>query len=438
MVDKLRKKFSLFAIFSVFIFLTLILVTINIVNFSLVASDADNITNTIKQNGGHYEAQREDMQPPEETSFIETSETSSVIVTNLVMYAGGQSGQGGPGGGGQGPMGPDSPETKDSLRYFTVSFDQNGNATMVEYKINYFSNEEAISLATSLVNKSTGWVKQTYRYRVWTANNDTVKYVTVIDQARELRPSYNVLYASLIGGGVGLIITIIAVHFLFKRFMRPIEEADNKQRRFIANASIALRTPISIMNLDNATLIKEHGNSEANKSINHELKKMLDLANDLNAFSLITSTKVVFEDINISNVTKEVISRYDSALKNNNREVEVNIEDDIIKAADVGMIQKMLSEIIENAAKYSEKHVEIKVFKENERIIMEFRNDSEGIPEGTLDRVFDRFYRLDYKDHSTYEGNGIGLAIVKDIVSKHSGRVIAKGENGEFVLKVEL
>ena len=408
MISKIRRKFSLFAILSVFIFLSLILLTINIVNFSLVASDADRITSNIQANGGHY-------------------------VSEHIPAPGEDKGRPG-----QDQMGPDSPEMKDSLRYFTVSFDENNEPKIVEYKINYFSKEEAIDLAKELKKQSTGWTQRVYRYRVWKSEDKITKYVTVIDQGRELTPTYNVLYTSLIGGGVGLAITIIGIYLASKFLVKPIEYTDNKQRRFIANASIALRTPISIISFDNATLAKENGNQEANKSIDHQLKKLLDLADDLNAFSLIASSKSDFGLINVSNVAKEIINRYLNAFSSNHKELITNIEDDISFNVDLGMMQKLLSEIIENCLKYSDSRVEVNISKENERLIMEFKNDCKGIPDGTLDRVFDRFYRLDYKDHSIYEGNGMGLAIVKDIVDKHKGRAIAKGENGYFVLKIEL
>jgi signal transduction histidine kinase len=69
--------------------------------------------------------------------------------------------------------------------------------------------------------------------------------------------------------------------------------------------------------------------------------------------------------------------------------------------------------------------------------VLETRNDFPGNAEGPLDRVFDRFYRLDADNMSKYEGNGVGLSIVKEIVDAHRGRAKAKGEGGDFVLKIE-
>ena len=294
-----------------------------------------------------------------------------------------------------------------------------------------------LQIQRGLTKKSTGWVQKIYRYRVYQLNEKNVVYVTLIDQGRELKPCFNVLYTSLIGEGIGLVFTTVAVILISRWLVEPIVYSDNKQKRFIANASNALRTPASIISLDNATLINENGEKEANKSIRYQLKTIIDLANDLNAFSLIAESKGEFEELNLSNICKETIKKYESGFESGKKELRVNIEDNVMLNGDLGMIQKMLSEVMENTLKFSETFAEINIKKDKERVVLEFINDAKGIPNGTLDRVFDRFYRLDYKDHSKYEGNGIGLSIAKDIVDKHKGRIIAKGENDNFVLKIE-
>ena len=95
MIKKLRIKFVVYTLISVFVFLGIILSTINIVNFVLVANSADEMTLRIQNNGGHVTP--------------------------------------GPNGGpkqGSEPFGPDNPDMRDSLRYFTYRFDQNGNGVV--------------------------------------------------------------------------------------------------------------------------------------------------------------------------------------------------------------------------------------------------------------------------------------------------------------------
>ena len=296
MINKLRRKFTIVAISCVFLFLTAILLVVNVVNFSLVGNDADIITERIMLNGGRLNNMPEPEPNPGESEQA------------LIQYAPGQN-----------PMGPESPELKDSLRYFTIKFDKNNEATVVDFKINAFTEEEATNIARGLTRKSTGWVQKIYRYRVYQLNEKNVVYVTLIDQGRELKPCFNVLYTSLIGEGIGLVFTTVAVILISRWLVEPIVYSDNKQKRFIANASNALRTPASIISLDNATLINENGEKEANKSIRYQLKTIIDLANDLNAFSLIAESKGEFEELNLSNICKETIKKYESGFESSKK-----------------------------------------------------------------------------------------------------------------------
>lgn len=412
MVKKLRKKFIIYSISSIFAFLVLILTTINVVNFSLVASNADNLTSVIEENGGHYESINQDMLPPEEQTNTSNNDFRP---------------------------GPGSPEMKDSLRYFTFQINNDGSTTEIEFKINAYDKLEAENWAKELSNTNpiVGWSRIYYRYRIFTDINNN-RFVTVIDQSRELAPCYNVMYASLIGSSIALVIVTVIMILISKKLVQPLIDNDNKQRRFIAHAANTLRTPLSVIAIDNATLVNSNGNKDSNISIDKQIKKLTDLADDLNSFAVMNDVNPILIEVNITNLIKEIAARFISGFNDSNKKLDLELEDNIFLTIDKGMFEKMLTEIFENLLKYSDSNAKVKLFKEDERLLIIFINDAKGIPEGSLDRVFDKFYRLDYKDHSQYDGHGVGLAIVKEIIDKHHGRISAKGEDDTFILKIEL
>ena len=397
MIKKLRKKLIIYTILGVFSLIVIILTTINVTNFVMVAEQADDIAQRIKKNDGEMPSSDPGQMP--------------------------------------GPMDPNSPENLASFRYCTYSQEEDD---FMYYNLQPEKKEEFLSLARKLVDGGAkkGWTQTVYRYRVY--KKADVKYVVLLDQSRELIPSYRILAVSLISSVVGFGIITLLTFVAANKLIKPIEDSDTKQRRFIADAAIALKTPTSVISIDNATLTNEHGEEPANKSIRKQVDKLLDLAEDLNALTAASEVRANKVEFNLTNLLKDVINQYHFAFSDNKKDLRVDLQEDVLFVGDDGMFKKMFSEIIENALKYSDKEALITLRSENNRITLGFKNDAKGIPEGSLDRVFERFYRLDYKDHSQYDGSGVGLSIVKEIVEKHDGRIIAKGESDMFILKIEL
>lgn len=403
MYKKLRKKIIISTMSTIFALLMVVLGIINVTNFVLVAEEADQVTLRLlenKDNGGEI--------PPESVLSLE--------------------------GGGPGSMGPNSQETMDSMRYFIYD---SASASLKSFNMSAIDESEAISWAESLLKSaSKGWTKTTYRYRV--SKEKETSYVVVIDESRELNPSYRILITSIVASLIGMIAMFAVIFFVSKMIVKPIEDADNKQKRFIADAALALKTPVSVISIDNATLVNENGENDANKSIKHQVNKLLDLSNDLNTLASLNKSGIKKEEFNLSNVMLEIANQYQYAFADNKKELNGDIQKDVTYSGDSSLFRKLLSELFENTLKYADSKANVSLHQEGERITIEFANDCKGIPEGTLDRVFERFYRLDYKDHSIYDGSGVGLSIVKEIVDNHQGRIVAKGENDNFIIKIEL
>ena len=213
-MNKVRRKFVLYSELAIFILLTALMSVINVINFTMAAEDADLITQQIKDRGGYYDRSdafsrsggsdpgaarqgEQDKQPalPETTGSAAGKSSGSGI--GLSRF-----------GDNIGPMGPDSPEMNSSLRYFTVSFDENKSPSVVVYKISAITEDEAKELASSLLGSAkTGWVNGVYRYRIY--KHDGVRYITVIDQGRELTSSYRILLISVCGGLVFMLLNVI-------------------------------------------------------------------------------------------------------------------------------------------------------------------------------------------------------------------------------------
>ena len=412
MIKKIKRKFVLTSLLAVTILLVTILGVVNIVNFTMIANDADQVIGRIIT---------------EEDAFI----------NNQGGNPGGDPGMmpspnDNPAPGGMDPMGPSSPDMAGSMRFIKITFDKNGNVINAVYKLSAVTEEEAIEWAKELLNSGSGWTHLTYRFR--TIKNGGNKTVIVVDESRELLPSYRVLIASAIGTIVGVLISFALLIVISKRFVKPIEESDTKQKKFISDAARVLKNPVTIIALENDVIKASAGESESTKSIDKQLVKLNKLTKKMNELIILNDINDEDKDILLSEIVNNVLDLNKKSFDEKGINLTSQIEKDVVINASSEIIKKMIEEIVSNALKYARSVFKVNLKKENSRIVLEFTNDASGLQDGPLDRVFERFYKMN-EDSS---GSGLGLSFVKEAVKKYNGRVSAKVLESFFILRIEL
>lgn len=402
-MSKTRKKFIFYAITAVFVLLTVMLTIINTINFTMAAEDADRVTMRIVEGNGAFE----EIRGPEPVQFA-------------------------PFGGKNKPVGPDSPELPYSARYFTVKFKKDGNSSIVAMNISAYDEASAVSTAKKLLNKSaTGWVDTYYRYRVYEHKGST--YVTVIDQGRELLPSYRILIISVIGEIIGVAVCFGFLVFISGKLFKPLEEADRKQKAFISEAEKQIKLPLTVINTDIEIIEKEYGESEFTQSIRRQVKKMTDLTKRLGDISGGSSDKEQKTVCDISNIWQTELDKAKMKFEEKGINVSVNIEEDVTLECDEGSAKKTAAEIIDNAYKFARKYADFEIIRSKGHIIITQKNDTE-LADENIEQVFDRFVKLDNAKNT--DGNGLGLNYVKNAVKESGGRVSANLQQNTFILKI--
>ncbi|MDY6392341.1 MAG: HAMP domain-containing sensor histidine kinase [Bacilli bacterium] len=406
MIERFRKKFIAYATLSIGLLLLLILGAINITNFTMVATDADSLTQALADAGGNF---KEPVKP-----------------------------EGEPGEGGT-PMRPDGPEMRMSARYFTVKIDSDGTASMVAFHMTNFTVDinEALSWGASLKSQSKGWTRTYYRFRSY--NYEGATYVSVIDYNRELSPSYRVLWGSIIGSAAGILISFFLLIPVSKILVKPLVVSTRKQQRFISDASHELKTPITIISANNEIMEAVHGESEQTTAISKQVSRLTAMVKNLNALARMEEQETqVMGEVDISAIASDVVTSFHDAFEAKGINFSAELPPNLKIKGDGNALSKLISIFLDNALKYSLTTAEFHLYCNEGRTMIKVINDAEGLEEGSLDQVFDRFYRSDIARASGIEGSGIGLSIAKEIVANHRGRIMAKCVEGKFIIKAEL
>ncbi len=203
------------------------------------------------------------------------------------------------------------------------------------------------------------------------------------------------------------------------------------RKEFLQNLSHELKTPIFaiqgyVETLLNGALHDEKVNTRFLQNTSHNIDRLVNLVDDLDAISRLESgeLQLQFQNFIIQDLVKEV---YDSLyLKAEEKEIKTSIkkgcEIPLTVHADKEKIRQVLINLIDNALKYGKQggNIEASFYKiEGKNILIEISDDGAGIAAEHLSRIFERFYRTDHARTRKEGGSGLGLSICKHIIEAH-------------------
>lgn len=243
-----------------------------------------------------------------------------------------------------------------------------------------------------------------------------------------------------------------AIKKMFKKEKSDIEYLHRLQKvrsQFLANVSHELRTPIFtiqgyIETLLNGAVNDKKVNLHFLEKANQNTISLSNLLNDLIDISMIESgeMRMSYRYFKINELINQVVQENKKVAEDKNLELNyIPARDDLEVFGDKEKLRQVLVNLILNAIKYTEKgKVEIFVEEENKRAKVIVRDTGIGIPENYLDRIFERFFRVDKARSRSLGGTGLGLAIVKHIIEAHNSKVTVTSKEGEgsefsFLLK---
>ena len=217
-------------------------------------------------------------------------------------------------------------------------------------------------------------------------------------------------------------------NILAKTLDKEAESAD----KWLADISHELRTPLAILKSELEAIedgIREFDEETLN-SLTHEVKRINTLVNDLYELSLSDLGAMKYQMVE-TDIKTNIESSIES-FRDRYREAEIDIKTNFDEVGNIlgdqHRLTQLFTNLLENTLKYTDGpgSLNINMHDTGNEIIISFADSAPGVDESTLDKIFDRFYRVELSRSREMGGAGLGLSICSEIVDAHSGLIKAK------------
>ena len=264
--------------------------------------------------------------------------------------------------------------------------------------------------------------------------------IVFLDKTQENAVLNRLLFTFLIIGIISLGLMFMISLFLANNALIPIKTAWNKQKKFVADASHELKTPITVINT-NLEIVMDNKedtvNSQAKWLTNAqwEITRMAKLVEDLLLIASSDSEESsIFKAVfNMSYAVQQSILPFEPLAKSSEITIKTEIQPEVEYLGDEGRIKQLITILIDNAIKYTPKggNIALKLRLCESNIEICVIDTGEGIPKEHLDKVFERFYRVEKSRSRSFGGSGLGLSIAQCITQEHGGNISVKSTFGE-------
>lgn len=337
------------------------------------------------------------------------------------------------------------PVFMDTIAYTAIYNDDYDVIDIMNHTQNDISDEEIKEIAENILkqeNNKTMKIGNLYfdRYSYSYKGHNSL---TIIDNITAQTKLVSLLKTSIIIFTLLEMIIIVVALRITDWIIKPVVESFNKQKQFIADASHELKTPIAVIMANAEALENEPNEKKWLNNIRSESERMNDLITDLLDLAKLENgtIKENYQKENLSKIVERSLLTFESLMFENKIKLTYNIEESINLNCNINQIKQLIAILLDNAIQHSKKNGEINVILEKEKneIVLKVKNKGEEIPKEMQEKIFERFYRVDESRNRDNNRYGLGLAIAKNIVVNHNGKIYVQSESQytTFIVKIK-
>lgn len=279
-----------------------------------------------------------------------------------------------------------------------------------------------------------------YRYRMTPEDASHTYSIVLLDRSIELSTLSRLLFIFIIIGGVSLLLLFGISILLANWTIKPVELAWNKQKQFVADASHELKTPLAVISANTDVILANPEGTVREQAkwlsyIKDETTRMTKLVGNLLFIAKSDSKQAppTMRAFDLSDLVASVVLVFEPMIYEQEKTLDAQIQPKVSYVGDQDRIKQLLTILLDNAVVHSAEHAHITVALTQDcqqKIRLAVSNTANDIPADQLNKLFDRFYRLDESRAKNTGGSGLGLNIAQTIVHCHGGTIAAYSENG--------
>ncbi len=259
---------------------------------------------------------------------------------------------------------------------------------------------------------------------------------------------------SLLGFLVSCVLFALVAGFLSRRIVQPVDEAMQAQKRFVADASHELKTPLAVIDANAAVLEHQYGRSKWLGYIQEESARMAELVAQLLQLSRLDEVQQEKERLaqpyDAVSAVMEAALPFESLAFEEQKGLELELPEALQTTGDPGAMGQLTGILLDNAIKHAEPGSAVLLhlgtasqrhgFREEQALVLRVTNHGEEIPPEDLPYLFERFYRVDSARTRRSNSYGLGLAIAKELTQQQGGSITVTSREGvtEFVVRLPM
>jgi len=230
----------------------------------------------------------------------------------------------------------------------------------------------------------------------------------------------------------------------FNEMLNSLENFYLHEKQFSSDVSHELRTPVSVILTESQYSLEYVDNIEEARDsfsvIQRQAKRMSEMINQIMELSKIEKqTDIPSDRINFSETVEKILGDYKNLFAEKNIEMAKKIEENIYIIGDKIMIERLFDNLLNNAMKFTKDKINVKLYSEEERCVLEVEDNGIGISEQDKELIWKRFYQVnDSRNKKINKGFGLGLFLVSKIIEQHGAVIDVEGslnEGTRFIAK---